>query len=445
MRTAAVIGGGVAGIGAAYNLAKAGYKVSVLEISPRLGGNCFGVDLKAEDGTVHRVDAGVTDFNRDTFVNVHALIDDLGLDYAPINQDASFMHPDGRTGWYTRDGEAIFVEEPEDRERLTAEITRFNTECGEVLGNAEFAGVTLDDYLDARGYGREIRQKYLYPRAAGCFPMPDEMPGDYQVQSVVGFWTIHGITGGGGKPNRLCVIGGMYRYCEVFEDWLRARGGEVLTACRVVGVSRRYKKRHPEDTDKSQFVRVRYKTRDDEHLTKRFDHVVFACGSNRVVPLLEDKRENEVEIFPRFPYQRAVVAIHHDPAFMPDDREAWGAYNYLYIEEGEPEILPSMTFWMNRLGKLEGVPEVFVTLNPTNPPDPEEVIAERFWVHPIADGSTGAIARQVDAIQGRHNTWFAGSYLREPFVHEPALETGLDVAEALIAADRAAGLAPQTG
>ena len=53
-------------------------------------------------------------------------------------------------------------------------------------------------------------------------------------------------------------------------------------------------------------------------------------------------------------------------------------------------------------------------------------------MHPVATGRTTRVAMIVDAIQGRNRTWYCGSYLKSPFVHEPALETGLLVADRML-------------
>ena len=60
-------------------------------------------------------------------------------------------------------------------------------------------------------------------------------------------------------------------------------------------------------------------------------------------------------------------------------------------------------------------------------------------------GAASKLAAEVDASQGAENTWYCGSYLREPFVHEPALASGLDVVERIIAADKSADRAPTAG
>lgn len=428
MRSVAIVGGGVAGMGAAQRLIEAGYRVILFEYLPRLGGDCFGVDVQLPGRGMVRVDAGVSDFNPATFVRVKALLDELGLPYRPIVQDASFMTPDGEALYYFRGGELRVGWPAHAAARFGAEINRFNRECVEVLDDDRLADWTLERYLRERGYSHELGAFYAHPRAMGCFPMPNAEPGRYLVRSLVAFWHMHGIVGTTGPAVRMCVAGGMHEYCGAFERWFSIRGGELRCSTRVVGVVRR-----------SKTIEIRAVTRDDDHRAFKVDHVVFATNPNEVVPLLEDPTEHESSIFEEFPYQRARLAVHTDPRLMPRDRHAWGAYNYLIGGEGNPEVRPTITFHPNLMtGLPASVPDVFVSMNPHIEPDEAALISNRFFEHPVATGRTHLATARIDAIQGQRGTWFAGSYLREPFVHEEALATGQDVAARLIAGDRSA-------
>jgi uncharacterized protein with NAD-binding domain and iron-sulfur cluster len=66
MQTIAIIGGGAAGMGAAYGLVKAGFDVSLFEQGARLGGHCFGIPVCRPDGKIVRIDAGVMISTSDT-------------------------------------------------------------------------------------------------------------------------------------------------------------------------------------------------------------------------------------------------------------------------------------------------------------------------------------------------------------------------------------------
>ena len=418
--TVAVVGGGAAGMGAAHALVKAGLTVTLFDGNPRLGGHCFGVAVPLGNAETVHIDAGVSDFNLATFVTVEALLQELGVAYYPVCQDASFMTPDREPVWFSRSGQPTFVQQPQDRERLVAEIKRFNSSCVEVLADITYTEWTTRKYLDARGYSDEFRTLYFNPRAQGCFPMPDRRPDDYLIRSLVAFWRMHGIVGPG-PAKRMVVKGGMHAYCAAFEQWMTARGAQLRLSTPVVGIARRKNR-----------IRIRAIDATRTNLSFEFDHVVLATNANHVTPLLEDATQEERQIYAGFGWQRARLVVHQDERLMPRDRSTWGAYNYLIADADTPEIRPTITFFPNLLASLgQEVPDTFVTMNPYCEPDPEKVISSQFFIHPAVDGITDMACERLDAIQGRRATWFCGSYLREPFVHEQAMRSGFDIGNRL--------------
>lgn len=420
MTRVAIVGGGVSGIGAAKRLLEAGVKVIIIEAADVLGGNCFGVDVRDRHGHVHRVDAGVTDFNRATFHEVHALVTELGLECQPIRQDASFVTPSRDAVWSVKDGHVRLSPHIKSHERFLADAARFKQDAHLVLADPRFAEATAREYLDANDYGDDYRQFAFAPRAAGCFAMPDCDPDLYPIRSLVTFWRIHGIVGPH-PADRLTVVGGMHRYVSQLHQWLLGKGATVQTSSRVVGINRRRGR-----------IEVRAVTRDDDHVSFKVDHVILSNNANEVVPLLEDATSDEKRVFLDFPYQRARLVIHQDPDLMAGDREQWGAFNYVVHDAQAPVQRPTITFYPNIMARLPAdVPPVFVSMNPDLEPDPAMVLEERYFVHPIA-GLTQKLAVRVDPLQGQQRTWFCGSYLLEPWVHEPALLTGQRVAERLL-------------
>lgn len=418
MRTV-VIGGGAAGMGAAWGLAKDGHEVTLIEREERLGGHLLACDVSLPDGRTIAIDVGVSDFNRATFTNVGALFDELGLEYHPICQNASFMHPDGRTAWYS-DEQGIHAVTPfADQDQFAADIARFRLQCIEVLDDPGARDETLAAYCDRRGYSQEFRDRYLYPRAQGSFPMPDCDPRTYPVRGLVAFWRIHGIAGPG-PADRNVLKGGMASYGDSFARWLGQHRGRVLTASPVIGVARR-----PDG------IRVRFSDRDGDSHEEMFDHAVFAVRGEQLLPLLEDASREEQEVFGSLRWHRARVTVHRDRALMPDQEEAWGAYNYVLSENGLPAIRPTISFYPAKLAQLDGADGIFVTMNPFREPAPETIIANYFLSHPAAGVGGDLAAARIGQMQGIRNCWYCGSYLVQPWVHEPALATGVDLAETM--------------
>jgi predicted NAD/FAD-binding protein len=103
-------------------------------------------------------------------------------------------------------------------------------------------------------------------------------------------------------------------------------------------------------------------------------------------------------------------------------------------------VRPTITFYPHRLAGVAGAEHVFVTLNPCVAPRPEHVLHRRTVVHPLAAGASWPAPRLP--VQGRRNTWYAGSYLRAPWLHEQAYASGHDVADALVRGARAPRMPP---
>lgn len=415
----AVIGGGAAGMGAARRLLEHGVAVTIFEPAPELGGNCTGIEVPRADGDVCSVDVGVSDFNAETFARVRGLLDALGVAYAPICQDAAFVGPDGGTSLFVRAGR-VHAHGP-DAGALVGEIARFGRAAIAVLDDPAFADWTVDRYLRARGFGEAFARGYLYPRAIGCFAMPAGDPGRFPIQSLVRFWHAHGLVGRSEPPPRMAVLGGMHRYCAALRSRLEHMGAEIRCATRVgeIALGRGG-------------VEIRT-TGEAGSATHRFEHVVLATSPGALARMrVRGVGLGAVAAFAQLPTQRARLVVHTDAAFMPRDRDRWGAYNYA-VDAAPGTAGPTITFYPKRMrGLTDAAPDVFVTMNPRRSVEPARVIAERWFDHPLASAAGRRLAAQIDRLQGHGNLWFCGSHLREPFLHEQALASGEDVADRLV-------------
>jgi predicted NAD/FAD-binding protein len=89
-----------------------------------------------------------------------------------------------------------------------------------------------------------------------------------------------------------------------------------------------------------------------------------------------------------------------------------------------------VTYWMNRLQSIPQDRQVFVTLNPTQEPDPALVIDDVTYQHPQFDSASARGQAELGTIQGDNRTWFAGAFCGYGF-HEDGLQAGLTVAAEL--------------
>jgi predicted NAD/FAD-binding protein/CRP-like cAMP-binding protein len=424
----AVVGGGSAGMGAAIALAKADMDVSLFEAEPRLGGHCFSVSVELWDRRTFRVDAGVSEFNQPLSGNLHELMRELKLPCYPVNHDASFMMPDRATVWFSRTGTPQFRRPLEDQQAFLDDLRRFDETCSEVLDDATYIDWSVQRYLDAKQYSQVFRRLYFEPQAHGWFPMLDRPADRYPIRNLVASWRALGLAGTS-VAKRMVVQGGMHVYCNAVERWLRERRVSLYLSTRVASIARL-----------GGGVKLRALDRAKSNLTFWFDHVIVATNCDQVIPLLEDAVEEEARI--SFACQRARLVVHQDPLLLPADRATWGAYNYV-VAADSAATPATVTLYANRLQNLPAsVPDVFVTLNPIREPDPEKVLINRTLALPVGGGDG---AEKLDALQGKRRTWFCGSYLREPCLHEQAYRCGLDTAQRLIEAVADASMQFESG
>jgi predicted NAD/FAD-binding protein len=108
----------------------------------------------------------------------------------------------------------------------------------------------------------------------------------------------------------------------------------------------------------------------------------------------------------------------------------WSSWNYLGSAAGGERDL-SLTYWMNNLQPLGvGAGDIFVTLNPRRTIDPRTIVYAVDYNHPVFDARATRAQGALWSLQGRHRTWFCGSYFGYGF-HEDGLQAGLAVAEQL--------------
>lgn len=416
-----VIGGGAAGMSAARTLVLAGADVVLLESKAEIGGNCSAVEVMGRDGSRQLVDTGVTDFNRTTFSAMNELVGSLGLETESICTDVQLVSVNGRSLASCHDGRWRGRVGGVELAALEDEICRFRSLAPLVLGDAERRGWTLERYLDEQGFTRGFRDAYLYPRAGGCFPLPDVAPALMNVGAVVEFFHIHGLVGSRAADRRR-IVGGMHRLPLRWRDWFLGRGGRLRCNTHVLGVVRNERN-------------VEIHAVDAEGRRSRMiaDHVVLANHASQALLLLDDSTLQERVVLSSFRRRWGQVVVHRWPGVAGLDSSRAGAFNYVVDDVPPLPVRPTITFRPDRIAhQKEGIPPVFVTLNPHLDPPADTVIARREFLHPILTPETPRQIAAVAKIQGRARTWYAGAYLQPPFVHESALQSGIAAARALL-------------
>ena len=107
----------------------------------------------------------------------------------------------------------------------------------------------------------------------------------------------------------------------------------------------------------------------------------MAVHADQMLPLLAGATSAERRLFSAFKYQDNRVVLHSDRSLMPKRKSVWASWNYLSEEVVDGKARVSVTYWMNRLQRLTGDTDYFVSLNPLT--EPKDVIFETTYAHPV--------------------------------------------------------------
>ncbi|HEY4031140.1 MAG TPA: FAD-dependent oxidoreductase [Caulobacteraceae bacterium] len=410
----AVCGAGISGLSAAWLLSKR-HKVTLYETGPRLGGHTCTVRAPAPGGDVP-VDMGFIVYNEAAYPNLVALFRHLGVPTRETCMSLGISLDDGDLEYGSR-GLGGLLAQPSNLIRprflsMISELIRFYRDSPRDMANRTLAGLTLGDYLNARGYSEPFQTDHLLPQAAAIWSSPVARTRDYPVEAFVRFFDNHGLLKLIDRPLWRTVVGGSSAYV----DKLMADFRGSVRLGHGVGAIRRL----PDGVQ----------VRDRSGSVEAYDQVVIASHADQALAMLDDASTGERALLGDMRYGANKVVLHTDDSLMPRRRRAWSSWNYVgHRGERDEAAPPTVSYWMNRLQGLPG-PPLFVTLNPARPPRPDSVIEERTFDHPLFDSPAIAAQVRLWSLQGCRRTWFCGAYFGSGF-HEDGLQSGLAVAEAI--------------
>jgi len=401
-----VVGSGISGLSAAWLLSQR-HRVVLFEADDRLGGHSHTVDVGGL-----AIDTGFIVFNEVTYPNLTALFHHLGV--ATRRSDMSFAVSldDGKLEYSGTGLAGLFAQGRNAISprfwRMLIDLVRFYREAPR---NAAALGlITLDEYLDATGYGDGFRHDHLYPMAAAIWSTPAARIGAYPAAAFIRFCENHGLLKLFDRPVWRTVTGGSRSYVRVLADAIPA----VVKGCEGLAVRRA--------ADSVEIL-------DRAGHSRRFDQVVVATHADQAVKLLADPDPAENALLGSFKYIDNAAVLHSDARLMPRRRRVWSSWNYMTACDGDERKL-AVTYWMNRLQGVESPRPLFVTLNPHRAMEPGAVLKEISYSHPLFDAHALRMQSELWSLQGRRRTWFCGAYFGAGF-HEDGLQAGLAVAEAI--------------
>lgn len=420
-RRVAIVGAGIAGLGAAWKLAGQA-DVTLFEAANHFGGHANTVDLTL-DGVTHGVDTGFLVYNERTYPALIQLFAELGVATAPSEMSFSVQAPAQGLEWSGSNLDSVFAQ----RRNLVspsfwgmlAEILRFNRVATALAHRGEEAALAqpIGDFLDQRRFGSAFREGYLLPMIGCIWSCPTEQMLRFPIATLIRFCHNHGLLQVSDRPQWHTVRGGSREYVRrIVAGVADARLASAVTSIR----------RLPPGSGEAGVVV------DSDRGSELFDEVVLACHSRQSLALLGDGASGaERELLGAIRTQANRAVLHTDASLLPTRRRAWAAWNYERAADAAAEQAGvCLHYWLNRLQPLPWQRPVIVSLNPLREPRAETVHAEFAYQHPVFDQAAIDAQRRLGEIQGHAHVWFCGAWTRYGF-HEDGLMAGLAVADGL--------------
>ena len=263
----------------------------------------------------------------------------------------------------------------------------------------------LDDYLDARGYGRAFRDDHLYPMAAAIWSTPAAQIGRYPTEAFVRFCENHHLLTLGERPPWRTVSGGSREYVRRLAAALgdRRAAGER----RGRGATRRARRLGRAAGGAG---------------AERFDQVVIATHADQALRLLRRRQRRRDA-----PARR--LRLQPQPRRAAQRPGADAAPPRRLVElELRRRPAPRRRALRHLLdepaaGHRRATP-LFLTLNPMREPRPEHADPHRGLRAPAVRRRRRSRAQdELWSLQGRRRTWFCGAYFGSGF-HEDGLQAG---------------------
>ncbi len=158
------------------------------------------------------------------------------------------------------------------------------------------------------------------------------------------------------------------------------------------------------------------------------DHIVLAAPPHALAASFAGDPDLQRPL-QRFPWFRTRMVIHDQPTYMPDDRRMWSAYNPS-ITGGYCEA----SVWYGALRKplSDGsAVGLFKSWASARAREPGGLLHSAEYKHPLHTPDYVRAQAEIEALQGRRNVWFAGSWTHDVDLQETALRSAMAVAQRL--------------
>jgi uncharacterized protein len=434
-RRIAVIGSGIAGLTAGYVLARTD-DVTLFEAEARLGGHAHTHRIGSRPAYV---DSGFIVHNRRTYPLLTRLLTELGVTVQPSEMSMSvscagcgleYAGHRGLAGLAAglRTGGSRYA-------RMLTEVLRFHHAARRLLARpaaaraSDGAELTLGQFVQAGAYSSYFTAHFVLPFVAAVWSCPPQTALSYPARYLFTFLDHHGLLSVTGSPPWLTISGGSRSYVERVGKQLAAvRTGAMVTSVRRQAGVAEVSFADPDgctDDEASTDAGASAAAR----LTEAFDAVVIATHPDQALRLLADPTPAERSVLSAFRYSRNDTLLHTDPSVLPASPRVRSSWNYALPSCSAQSSQVQVSYYMNRLQRLDAGTDYVVTLNPDRDVPADRVLARMTYEHPVYDQAALAAQQRLPELN-EGVTAYAGAYHGWGF-HEDGCRSGVAAAQSL--------------
>jgi uncharacterized protein len=408
----AVVGCGVAGLTAAWLLSRK-HEVRLFERNDYAGGHTRTLRVESGVDAGLPVDTGFIVMNHRNYPLFTQVLEQLQVPLA--DSSMTFSYHDQKSG-YGYAGNSLGTLIPKlsyllrpDHLRLLRDLWRFARVGYRDLQSGFLRDKTLGDYFRIRSFSDAFLERYFYPMGAAIWSSPVEQMQAFPAEPYFHFLENHGLLRLTNRPQWRYVKGGSRSYVEAMLK-------QFPHPPRLKAAPR-----HIHRTAKG----IRLTTKDGTE--EQFDQVVIGAHADEALQLLADPSEAEKANLGAWRYQPNEVTLHTGTDHLPPDPKQWASWNFIR-EGGDARDRPvRISYYMNRLQRLEAEHDYIVTLNAGSSIPEETIINRTTLTHPLYSEASIATQPRLRAMNGQRHTWFCGSYFGYGF-HEDAVQSAVEVA-----------------
>ena len=408
----AIIGSGISGLSSALLLSQK-HNITLFESNNRFGGHANTVEIMHKENVIP-VDTGFIVYNKLNYPYLVSFFDFLKVE--TIDSDMSFAVSarDGQLE-YSGSMKGIFAQKKNFFNlkfyRMLKDIIIFFI-FGYKYAFQFKESESLGEYVKRCNFSKEFINDHLIPMSSAIWSCPEKEILNFPAKTLLTFFKNHQLINFIFRPKWRTVKGGSKQYVnKVIEKLSSDAKNRLILNSKIKSVY-----------CKNDKIEINF-----EESTEIFDKVIMATHPDQTIKLIKNLDEQSTDILRKFKYQKNIVYLHSDSSLMPKNKKTWSSWNYISSKSEEKS---SLTYWMNLLQKINNSLNVFVSLNPYITPIKSLTYKKIIYEHPIFNTQTNEAQKKMTEIQGKHNIFYAGAWLRYGF-HEDGIMSAVNISSLL--------------